>query len=54
MDFDRPNPEAFRHFETARSASWREMGIEADIILFHPYDRWGYADMTARAGPTLS
>ena len=18
------------------------MGIEADIILFHPYDRWGY------------
>jgi hypothetical protein len=21
------------------------LGIEADIILFHPYDRWGYAAM---------
>ena len=21
------------------------MGIEADLILFHPYDRWGFADM---------
>lgn len=45
MDFDRPNPEAFRHFET-QIARLAEMGIEADIILFHPYDRWGYADMT--------
>src|SRR4030042_257085 len=23
------------------------MGIEADLILFHPYDRWGYANMDA-------
>jgi hypothetical protein len=23
------------------------MGIEADIILFHPYDRWGFSDMGA-------
>ena len=22
-----------------------ELGIEADLILFHPYDRWGLADM---------
>lgn len=22
-----------------------EMGIQADLILFHPYDRWGFADM---------
>lgn len=22
-----------------------ELGIEADIILFHPYDRWGFANM---------
>jgi hypothetical protein len=22
-----------------------EMGIEADLILFHPYDRWGFADL---------
>jgi len=46
MDFDRPNPLAFRHFET-QIARLAEMGIEANIILFHPYDRWGYADMTA-------
>ena len=46
LDFDRPNPAAFRHFET-RIGRLRDMGIEADIILFHPYDRWGYADMTA-------
>jgi len=24
----------------------RKQGIEADLILFHPYDRWGLADMT--------
>ncbi len=23
------------------------LGIEADIILFHPYDRWGFATMSA-------
>lgn len=45
MDFDRPNPAAFRHFET-QIGRLAEMGIEADVILFHPYDRWGYADMT--------
>lgn len=22
-----------------------ELGIEADLILFHPYDRWGFADL---------
>lgn len=21
------------------------MGIEADIIIFHPYDRWGFENM---------
>ncbi len=25
------------------------MGIEADLILFHPYDRWGYSKMPAEA-----
>lgn len=24
-----------------------DMGIETDLILFHPYDRWGFASMTA-------
>ncbi len=23
-----------------------ELGIEADLILFHPYDRWGFSKMT--------
>ena len=46
LDFDRPNPEAFRHFER-QVETLRDMGIQADIIIFHPYDRWGYADMSA-------
>lgn len=45
-DFARFNPEFFRHFEQ-RVEQLRDLGIEADIIIFHPYDRWGYADMTA-------
>ena len=45
-DFDRPNPVAFRHFES-QVAALRDLGIEADIIIFHPYDRWGYCNMSA-------
>ena len=32
---------------TSRPRSQRcgEMGVEADIIVFHPYDRWGYCAM---------
>ena len=45
-DFDRPNPVAFRHFEN-QVAALRDLGIEADIIIFHPYDRWGYCNMSA-------
>ncbi len=43
-DYSRFNPEFFRHFER-RVADLRDLGIEADIILFHPYDRWGFAKM---------
>jgi hypothetical protein len=41
-DFTRPNPEFFQHFEK-QVAALRELGIEADVILFHPYDhgKWG-------------
>lgn len=46
LDFDRPNVEAFRHFENQIKVLG-ELGIEADIIIFHPYDRWGYCDMSA-------
>ncbi len=43
-DFTHFNPAYFRHLET-RILQLRELGIEADLILFHPYDRWGYAAM---------
>lgn len=43
-DFTRFNPAYFRHFE-ARVVELMSIGIEADVILFHPYDRWGYATM---------
>ncbi|WP_127754468.1 DUF5060 domain-containing protein [Devosia sp. 1566] len=44
LDFDRPNPESFRHFEKQVKALG-DLGIQADIIMLHPYDRWGYSDM---------
>jgi hypothetical protein len=47
-DFSRPNPAFFAHLEE-RIADLRALGIEADLILFHPYDRWGYATMPAEA-----
>ncbi len=46
LDFDRPNVIAFRHFET-QVAALGVMGVEADVIIFHPYDRWGYCTMSA-------
>lgn len=47
-DFTRPNPAFFAHVEQ-RIGDLRALGIEADLILFHPYDRWGYAQMPAEA-----
>lgn len=44
-DFDRPNFEAFRHLDS-QIAALRDLGIEADLIMFHPYDRWGYSEMS--------
>jgi hypothetical protein len=46
FDWSRFEPEFFRHFEQ-RVADLLALGIEADIILFHPYDRWGFATMDA-------
>ena len=45
-DTTRFDPAFFRHFEK-RVAQLRDLGIEADIILFHPYDegRWGFDRM---------
>lgn len=47
-DFTRFNPEHFRHIEKCISALM-DLGIEADIIVMHPYDRWGFAQMPAEA-----
>lgn len=44
-DFSRFNPAFFQHFEQ-RVADLLALGIEADIILLHPYDRWGFAKMS--------
>ncbi|MET8976409.1 DUF5605 domain-containing protein [Streptomyces sp. NPDC004539] len=43
-DFTRPDPAYFRRLEQ-RIEQLGELGIEADLILFHPYDRWGFSDM---------
>jgi hypothetical protein len=45
FDYDRPQPEFWRHFEKHILDS-QKLGIEADIILWHPYDRWGFSEMT--------
>ena len=37
-DFTRFNPAFFRHLEQ-RIGQLRDLGIEADLILFHPYDK---------------
>jgi hypothetical protein len=49
-DFTRFNPEFFRHLER-RIGDLRALGIEAELILFHPYDRghWGFDRMPAAA-----
>ena len=44
-DFTRFNPDFFQHLELRISELCR-LGIEADIILFHPYDKWGFSTMT--------
>lgn len=44
FDFSRFDPAFFQHFER-RIADLMALGIEADLILFHPYDRWGFASM---------
>jgi len=45
-DFTRFNPAFFQHLDQ-RVCDLLTLGIEADLILFHPYDRWGFATMDA-------
>ena len=44
-DFQRFNPEHF-HLLEKRIQDLMNMGIEADLIIMHPYDRWGFAEMS--------
>ncbi len=44
-DFTRFNLAYFKMLD-GQIEALRELGIEADIILFHPYDRWGFSKMT--------
>lgn len=45
FDFTRFNNAFFENLER-RIARLDEMGIQADIILLHPYDRWGFSKMS--------
>jgi hypothetical protein len=49
-DFNRFNPPYFQHLER-RVFDLQKRGIEADLILFHPYDQghWGFDRMPADA-----
>jgi hypothetical protein len=47
-DFSKPNPAFFRNFEQ-KIFELQKLGIEADIILFHPYDfgKWNLDKMNS-------
>ena len=44
FDLQRPDPAYWAHLER-RIDQLAERGIEADLILFHAYDRWGFSTM---------
>ena len=44
-DFTRFCPAHFRHIEWC-IAKLGKLGIQADLIMFHPYDRWGFSKMS--------
>ncbi|GAA1994200.1 DUF5605 domain-containing protein [Microbacterium pumilum] len=44
FDLERFDVDHFRRLEK-RIEQLGELGIEADLILFHAYDRWGFADL---------
>ncbi|HYI78398.1 MAG TPA: DUF5060 domain-containing protein [Chryseolinea sp.] len=43
-DYTKFNPAYFQNIEK-RIAQLDSLGIEADLIVFHPYDRWGFKKM---------
>jgi hypothetical protein len=49
FDFERFNPAYFRHIEQ-RLKDLEALGIQANLILFHPYDKWGVLQNESSAG----
>lgn len=45
FDYDRLNPVYFQNLDRC-IAELGKRGIEADLIIMHPYDRWGFSSMT--------
>jgi hypothetical protein len=43
-DYTRLNPAFFRNIEK-RIEQLDSLGIQADLIVFHPYDRWGFSSL---------
>ena len=43
-DYSTFNPAYFQHLDRL-ILELRRIGVEADLILFHPYDKWGYQSM---------
>lgn len=43
-DYSHFNPAYFQHLD-ALILELRRIGVQADLILFHPYDKWGYQSM---------
>ncbi len=43
-DYSTFNPAYFQHLDRL-ILELRRIGVEADLILFHPYDKWGYQAM---------
>ncbi len=44
-DVRKPDPKFWEKLDL-RIKQLMELGIEADVILFHPYDRWGFAELS--------
>ncbi len=45
-DYSTFNTDYFQHLDRL-IIELRRIGVEADLILFHPYDKWGYESMPA-------
>lgn len=46
-DVENPDPVFWEKLDQ-RIGQLMELGIEADLILFHPYDRWGFARLSQK------